>query len=86
MAVLAGPGEYSADDAQSVAQNVPFAQTPHGAPLLFPGDDSRSAEAEPAVSRFTADEALAPAYGAETTFDCGAGSHCDGDGDCFPSD
>ncbi len=82
MAVLAGPGDPTADDAQTVAQNVPFVQTANGAPLLFPGAENFPSESEASVSFFpSGDDGPSSMLGAETSFDCGAGSYCDGDGD-----
>jgi hypothetical protein len=79
-AVLAGPVS-TPEDMQSLIQNVPFAQTPGGAPLLFPGADTRLTESEPGTSIFPGDAADSSAYGAETPFDCGSGSSIDGDMD-----
>jgi hypothetical protein len=81
MAVLSGPAS-TAEDAQTVAQNVPFAQTPAGAPLLFPGADNRLLDDEPASAVFPGgDESHHAAYGSDTSFDCGAGTYVDGDAD-----
>lgn len=79
MAVLAGPGERSAEDAQTVARNVPFAQTPEGAPLLYPGADNQLQPENLAAVFATQDDPVPGFYGAETCFDCGAGSHSDGE-------
>lgn len=81
MAVLSGPVN-TADDAQTVAQNVPFAQTPAGTPLLFPGADNRLLDDEPAAAVFPGgDDSPFAAYGADTSFDCGVGTYVDGDAD-----